>query len=76
MKNIDIPLTRNKRYRKAAYWVSSRARMLPGVVFTAAMDVQDAGGIDCYNLSCWAEGPRLRFRTWRSKGDGYASNDI
>ena len=56
MKNIGVPLIRNQRYRKALYWVSSRALMLPGVVFTAA--------IDCYNLSCWAEGPRLRFRTW------------
>mgnify|MGYP001615034153 CR=1 FL=1 len=64
MKNLGVPLAKDRRYYKAAYWVRTRALMLPGVVFTAAIDVQNAGGIDCYNLSCWAEGPRLRFRTW------------
>ena len=69
MKNIGPPLIRNQRYYRAEYWVRTRALMLPGVVFTAAMDVQDAGGIDCYNLSCWAEGSRLRYRTWCSKDE-------
>lgn len=83
MKNIGPPLIRNQRYYRAEYWVRTRALILPGVVFTATMDVQNAGVIDCYNLSCWAEGPpegaerpRLRYRTWCSKGDRYAPNDI
>ena len=59
MKNIGPPLIRNQRYYRAEYWVRSRALMLPGVVFT--------GAIDDHNLSCWTEGSRLRYRTWCSK---------
>ena len=69
MKNIGAPLARDRRYYRAEYWVRTRALMLPGVVFTAA--------IDCYNLSCWAvvseetpdEVSRLRYRTWCSKDE-------